>query len=489
MIAKDQIFPKRLVLLILMDIGLLILLPIITIKLRNLGESGIAALNLNLKNLIQFYCISISAILIIYHIFDLYNNRKDFRQKGTVILILFAGIIGCIATTILSIIFSIIPWDTYTIFIYTILLLLATWFSRLLYSYFISIDTNKRKTIIIGFGESGQKISQIIENDPYCGLKIVGIIERKNVDKHRMNSNLPIFLQEGSLKDEVIKHKPDVMIMAMRRSRYHELIEDLIWCAQNGIEVWDVPTAYERLEKRIPVQYVDELWLLHAALSRPRTLFILIKRIVDIILSILILLVGLPCLIIAGLAMYIEGGRPIIFSQVRIGKNGQLIKIFKMRSMNQITPVSNDTGTKIDDNRITKVGKIIRKLHVDELPQLYNVLSGDLSLIGPRAELYEFILRYLEGSNGKNGVAGKVKEGGVACGINSYLIPYLGQRFVVDQGITGWAQVNNIHVSSRYEDMVEKLEYDLYYIKNMSFLLDFTIVLKTVRIILLGKGK
>jgi lipopolysaccharide/colanic/teichoic acid biosynthesis glycosyltransferase len=290
----------------------------------------------------------------------------------------------------------------------------------------------------------------------------------------------------------------------MRRKRYYRFVEDIIWVAQQGVEIWDAATAYERLEKRIPLRYVDEIWLLFAATNWPRIHVRRLKRVIDIFVSGSGLVISFPIMVITALAIWLGDRGPVLLCQNRIGKNGRIIHIYKIRTMYQCEPEPGDKGTRINDRRITPVGRWVRMLHIDELPQLFNVFRGDLSMVGPRAEIFDFVREYMgcsleEGYAGDTHAFPKAEEKindialagyqGDAAENLTEIIPYIDQRFTISQGITGWAQVMRPYVTSSYADMVEKLEYDLYYIKNMSFFLDLIILLKTLRVVFLGKGK
>jgi lipopolysaccharide/colanic/teichoic acid biosynthesis glycosyltransferase len=245
---------------------------------------------------------------------------------------------------------------------------------------------------------------------------------------------------------------------------------------------------------------VDEMWLLFAAINWPKLHTRRLKRVLDIGVALCGLVVTFPIMVITTIAVRLESDGPVILVQKRLGKQGRLIGVYKFRSMYQREPLVGEKGTCVNDARVTRVGRIIRKLHIDELPQLVNVIRGDLSIVGPRAELYDFINEYID-CRSRSWTAWETVHAlssdpesrssgdGMSAGDLERFIPYIEQRFTVQQGITGWAQVMHPYVTSSYEDMVTKLEYDLYYIKNMSLVLDIVIMFMTVRLILLGKGK
>lgn len=257
----------------------------------------------------------------------------------------------------------------------------------------------------------------------------------------------------------------------MRSSRYEKMIKELIWCSQQGIEIRDMTSIYEELTEKIPLKYVTDRWLLSSYLSQPKLYFRRIKRVVDLFCTSLILMLTSPIMLALALAIKLDTEGPVFYRQRRVGKDRQEFELIKFRSMNK--DAEEKTGpvwVGDQDPRITRVGKIIRILRLDELPQLFNVMKGEMSLIGPRPERPEFVADFIGKSDKKDEI-----------------IPFYTERLTVKPGITGWAQVMYPYASS-YEQSLEKLEYDLFYIKNMSFHLDIAILLKTIRVIFFRRG-
>ena len=260
--------------------------------------------------------------------------------------------------------------------------------------------------------------------------------------------------------------RPDIVVIAQLDRRGCFPTKALLECRLRGIRVEDWPTFYEKAEGKILVTAVRPSWLIFSDgfVKTPRTE--IIKRLFDITLS----LVGprpVPAVmvIMAAIAVKLESPGPILYRQPRLGQNGCVFILNKFRSMRQ--DAEKDTGPVWSgqrDPRITRVGAFLRRTRLDELPQLYNVLVGHMSFIGPRPERPEF-------------VAELQKQ-----------IPYYMERLAVKPGLTGWAQVK-YQYGSTVEDAVEKLQYDLYYIKNLSLFLDLLIVLNTVQVVLFARGR
>ena len=232
----------------------------------------------------------------------------------------------------------------------------------------------------------------------------------------------------------------------------------------DGIDVIDGNKFYENLTGKLTVESLNPSGLIFSGGFQKTLLRRFLKRSVDLILSVFMLIVCSPLIVITAVLIKIDSKGPVFFSQERVGEKGKIYRIHKFRSM--IADAEKQSGpvwAQSDDDRITRVGKIIRRLRIDEIPQLYNVLKGEMSFVGPRPER-EYFVKQLED-----------------------LIPYYTIRYTVKPGITGWAQVCYGYGAS-VEDAVEKLNYDLFYIKNMTSLMDMMIVLRTIKIVLFSKG-
>ena len=232
-----------------------------------------------------------------------------------------------------------------------------------------------------------------------------------------------------------------------------------------GVEVYDMPRLYERLTGRIPVTHLSDRWLLYTPFQGiNRNLYTLhIKRLLDIGLSLILLVVSLPIAVITALLIRLDSPGPVLYRQSRVGMNGKVYELLKFRSMRVGAEADGAVWAQENDPRTTRVGSIIRKLRIDEIPQIWNVLKGDMSFIGPRPERPEFVDMLHEE------------------------VPYYSLRHSIKPGITGWAQINYPYGASK-EDALEKLQYDLYYIKNLTFVLDLDIILRTIGVVLFGSG-
>jgi len=254
------------------------------------------------------------------------------------------------------------------------------------------------------------------------------------------------------------------IVVALTEKRGALPTKELVKCRVNGIEIIEGASFYEMLTGKFIVEQINPAWLIFSEgfyKSRARRF---LKRTTDIILSIVLLILLSPLILITAILIKVDSKGPVIFSQERLGKNKKTYLIYKFRSMvSDAEKQSGPVWAEDNDSRVTRVGRVIRKWRMDEIPQLWNVLKGDMSFVGPRPER-EFFVKKLED-----------------------IIPYFTERFSVKPGITGWAQVSYGYGAS-VKDAIEKLNYDLFYIKNMSIFLDFMIIMRTIKIVLFGKG-
>lgn len=270
----------------------------------------------------------------------------------------------------------------------------------------------------------------------------------------------------GEILDQIEQHKIAVEAIVLRESNRDlpdETAQRLMRLHFNGVPTYTLELFHQTYWRKIPLYRLNPTWLFQEGFPIAREpVFERFKRASDVLLSTVGLTIAAPIILLAAIAVWIDDRGPVFFTQSRIGKNRRPFKVAKLRTMR--TGGSSDPYTRSGDSRITRVGGFLRNSRLDELPQLWNVLKGDMSLIGPRAEWDQLVARY-------------EKE-----------IPCYHFRHLVKPGITGWAQVNYPY-GENLEDTIRKLEYDLYYIRHFSFTLDAAIILKTVHIMLFGKGR
>jgi sugar transferase (PEP-CTERM system associated) len=320
------------------------------------------------------------------------------------------------------------------------------------------------RVLVLGTGAIGKVIAGLVETGARP-FSIVGFLDD--------NPNAPETVPEpyallGKIQDLpalVEETRPDLIVVAQMNRRGNFPAKALIDCRMRGIQVEDWPTFYEKETGKILVTDLRPSWLIFSDgfVKTPRTE--IVKRLVDVGLSLTGLMLALPVMAVVALAIKMESRGPALFRQPRLGQNGRVFILNKFRSMRE--DAEKDTGpvwAQQQDPRVTRVGAFLRKTRLDELPQLFNVLVGDMSFIGPRPERPEFVYELQK------------------------QIPFYMERLSVKPGITGWAQVRYRYGAS-VEDALEKLQYDLYYIKNLSLFLDLLILINTIQVVLFARGR
>ena len=265
----------------------------------------------------------------------------------------------------------------------------------------------------------------------------------------------------GDLERLVAEHDISVLLLSVSPLRSHELLPQLRPLRYVGVEIMDYISLSEELAGEIPLTHINDEWLMTVALNSSVVQIRKIKRAVDLVVSVAGLIPGIPLILVSALLIKLTSRGPVIYRQQRVGHGGMVYTLYKLRTMRVDAERSGAVWAGQRDPRVTRVGYYLRKWRIDELPQLFNVLKGEMSLVGPRPERPEFV--------------GKL----------AVLIPFYTERLLVQPGLTGWAQIRYPYASS-FEAASRKLQFDLYYIKNMGFLMDMAILLKTFKTILVG---
>lgn len=335
--------------------------------------------------------------------------------------------------------------------------------TRLAFLQWDSAGTFKKRVLVLGTGSRAAKIEEMIAGGQAQGLNIVGYLPLGGV--HHYVPHARILDESGSLIDIVERHGIDEIVVAVRERRGGALpIAELLECRLSGVRIIDLPAFFERQTGIVPLESVNASWFIFAEGFDSGAARDLVKRVFDLTVSAALLIVSLPIMIITALAIKLESRGPVFYTQERVGQFGKPFTIYKFRSM--YTDAEKDglpQWARQNDDRTTRVGRIIRRLRIDELPQLINVFLGQMSFVGPRPERPYFVQEL------------------------TAQIPYYNARHSLKPGITGWAQVRFPYGAS-VEDAMGKLQYDLYYVKNHSLFLDLMILLLTVQVVILGKG-
>ena len=335
---------------------------------------------------------------------------------------------------------------------------------RLLFNQLSGSLKLEERILIVGTGDTARKVTRQILAQRDFAYRVVGFIDD---DRRRIGERLVNPAIVGTYEDItalVAKHQIDRIVVGLADRRGKLPIEELLKAKMTGVRVEDATTTYERVTGKILIDDLRPSWLIFSDGFRVSRWTRMMKRTIDLTLAAALALVSFPAMILTALAIWLEDGAPVLYCQERVGENGRPFTLCKFRSMRKDAEKSGrPVWAKDGDDRITRVGRFIRKTRLDELPQLWNVGLGDMSFVGPRPERPYFVEEL-------------ARE-----------IPFYQQRHAVKPGLTGWAQVKYRYGSS-LEDAMEKLRYDLYYIKHLSITFDLTIVFDTVKVVLFRKG-
>jgi sugar transferase (PEP-CTERM system associated) len=319
------------------------------------------------------------------------------------------------------------------------------------------------RVLVLGTGPEARLVEASLTSNP-LGIRLVGFYALDKLSEMVISPSR--LLARGTALDEMVRQlSVDEVIVAVRQQRGGVLpLRELLDCRLSGVQVTDLARYFERVHGQVPIESLKVSWLIYGHGFRQNLLRLAVKRCFDLIVSAVLLVAALPVVAIAALLIAAEGAGPVIYRQERVGLRGRTFTVYKLRSM---APDAEKDGraawASVNDARITRVGRLIRRTRIDELPQLLNVLKGEMSFVGPRPERPEFVAMLME------------------------QIPFYAVRNSVKPGLTGWAQVRYSY-GATVEQSVRKLEYDLYYVKNHTLLLDLMILLETVRVVLLAEG-
>jgi sugar transferase (PEP-CTERM system associated) len=335
---------------------------------------------------------------------------------------------------------------------------------RLLFNHLTTLRGLDERVLIVGTGESARTAAREILERRDFGYRVVGFVDDDEARIGERIVNPAIIGTPNQIMALVARERIDRIVVGLSDRRGKLPVDELLKAKLAGVRVEDVTTVYERLTGKILVEDVRPSWLIFSDGFRVSRWTRAVKRALDLALSVTMFVIGLPFMALTALAVLLEDGAPVIYRQERVGEHGRTFPVFKFRSMRKdAESAGRPVWAAADDERVTRVGRFIRVTRLDELPQLWNVLRGDMSFVGPRPERPFFVEQL-------------ARE-----------IPFYEQRHAVKPGLTGWAQVKYRYGAS-LEDAMEKLRYDLYYIKHMSPAFDLTIIFDTVKVILFRKG-
>lgn len=457
--------PAQLLLLAAVEAAILILSIYLAVAVRFAGADAADLLSVGtvISRAILFACV----MLITMTAFGMFTRASQTGDLGYYIRFLASFAVGGI---IMTFIFYLLP----SLFLGRGVMALAFMFAfagtalnRLVFVRLVDMNALKRRLLVLGTGTRAAQIGNLYEQDEDMRRKfhLVGYLALTKATHHPYVPRENLLEHSGSLLAIATRHMADEIVVAIRDRRNGGLnIDELLECKLNGIEVTDISSFFERETGHVQLDSLNPSWIVFSDGFGRTTAKSTSKRIFDVAVSLLLLVVTLPVTLLTALLIVLESGFPMFYRQERMGECGQAFGVFKFRSMRQnAEQAGQPQWAKINDDRVTRVGRVIRKLRIDELPQVINVLKGDMSFVGPRPERPYFVEQL------------------------ATQIPFYHNRHSIKPGITGWAQIRYPY-GSTVEDAMHKLQYDLYYAKNHSLFLDLIILFQTAQVVLFGKG-
>ena len=338
---------------------------------------------------------------------------------------------------------------------------------RNLFNKTIKSDRLKSNVAIIGINEESIDLAKQIVTTPQLGYNLVTFLDENNHEEYSNILNLKIEIHNdlNNLKNIIKQKKIETLIISSDIHKLNNLQKILLGCIPLKVALVDLPAFYENVTGKIPLQAINQMWFLENISTHKKAFYDFSKRILDFILASILLVPSIIITPFIATAIKFDSQGPILFKQKRTGRNGKSFLAMKFRSMRIDAEKNGPKWTEKNDPRVTHIGKFLRKSRFDEIPQLINIIRGEMSFIGPRPERPEFI-EQLEQE-----------------------IPFYRQRLLVKPGLSGWAQIEGPSYGGSKKETLEKLQYDLYYIKNYSLLLDLGIILKTINTVLRFKGQ
>lgn len=393
-----------------------------------------------------------------FYYFDLYDTRQ-VPSSGEVFFRLLV-VLGILSFFLAAIGFFfpgfLLGNDVFLLGLSILTISIIAW--RWIYLWLVAQPFLRERVYVMGSGERAERLVQSLRSRPDLGLEVVGwagAVGNGSLTREQLASQLI------GLKD---KNAVDQVIVAMGDGRGKMPVRELLDLRLSGIKVDDATAILEKISGKIEIHELHPSWLIFSEGFRLNYSFLLIRRVVSFLFALSGLVISLPLIPFIALAVKLSSPGQVFYRQKRVGLRGHIFTCYKFRTMR--ADAEADTGATWatdDDPRITPVGRFLRHLRLDEIPQMWNVLRGDMGFIGPRPERPEFVEQL------------------------SQQIPYYNLRHIIRPGITGWAQIRYKY-GNTVDDSRQKLQYDLFYIKNMSIGLDFWIFIQTIKVILLGRG-
>ena len=448
------------------------LLAVAALAAAAVARFGYAEARLKAFDSVTIYTAAIFVVVVMFsaHLMEVYDLGKNIKKREILINVVFGAVTSF---SLLSVVYYL---DPDVMLGRGVIVVSLVFFASLQFGWHVLFLVGKNKhrfsqrVLVLGTGSLAVQIGEMVSSN-YRNFVLAGyaacVTCSREDEAEAAHPLVPPELILGNcddLLDIARRAQADVIVVALSERRGVFPLRDVLRCKLNGIQIMEAPSFYELAQGKLMLESITPGWFIFSNGFRRTTIFSVCKRVIDIVLSCVGLLMTLPFFPVIALAIKLDSAGPVFFRQERVGNREKLFVLFKFRTMGQ--DAEKGTGAvwaEKNDPRVTSLGRFFRGSRIDEIPQLFNVLRGDMSFIGPRPERPEFVE--------------KLKQ----------VIPYYSKRHFIKPGLTGWAQVRYPYGSS-VEDAVEKLRYDLYYIKNICPFLDTLIFFETIKVVLFGFG-
>lgn len=398
------------------------------------------------------------------YLLDLYDLRISHSFGEMFFSLLFAVGFVCIGIGIVSYFVPEFGVEGTMYYLTIVFVVVFLFFWRVAFDFYLARLAPKERIAVVGTGRAASKVASELMNRERLGLQLVGFVEAPGANVGSVEKLGEVVGDYRQIGEIIRKHAVRKLVVAIGERRGEYPVKEMLDARVRGCTVLEWPGFFERLSGRIPIDSLAPSFFIFNEGFRKSKLVLFVRRVISLLVSVAALVILLPLLLVVAALIKIDSVGPVFYTQTRVGQNDRTFRIYKFRSMRKNAEADGMARWAVkDDPRVTRVGRILRISRIDELPQLLNVLVGDLDLVGPRPERPEFVE--------------ELKRE----------IPYYSLRHTVKPGLTGWAQVMFMYCGTIGESR-EKLQYDLFYIKNMSVKLDLYILFRTLKIVILGRG-
>lgn len=425
----------------------------------------IARNNLAINVPFWFYLLPLAWLLLMAELYEPHTASNWRKTLRGIAIAAFVGIVVYSLVFIFNQDPASLPRISVGAFIVLASLLTLGW--RALYIRIYTSSGLQRRVLIIGAGKAGQTLAQVYKGLAPPPFQLVGFIDDDSQKLKRSFHGYRVLGSSKRLLEIIDQYRISDIVIAITGELQGSTFQTVLDAQERGVEVVRMPILYEEITQRVPVHHLESDWLIRSFVDQLRVsvFYELMKRLLDMIGGLIGLLIFAVLFPFSALATLMDSGLPIFYVQERMGKGGQTFKIYKFRTMRRDAEADGEAKLAAqNDPRVTRVGNFLRRTRLDELPQFWNVLRGEMSLVGPRAERPALVAQFQK------------------------KIPFYRARLLVKPGLTGWAQINYGYVANVTETAV-KLEYDLYYIKHRSLMMDILIALRTIGTVLSRRGR